>query len=55
VRAGASRLGGTFAGPAQLPRSGSITYGGAGYYVTSFAGERFPSGSLRIYLLTPAH
>jgi hypothetical protein len=54
VRAGASRLGGTFAGPAQLPRSGSISYAGAGYYVTSFAGERFPSGSLRIYLLTPA-
>jgi hypothetical protein len=54
VRAGSSRLGGTFAGPTQLPDSGSISYGGAGYYVTSFAGLRFPSGSLRIYLLTPA-
>jgi hypothetical protein len=53
VRSGRRQLAGTFAGPRSLPRSGAVSYAGVRYRVASFAGERFPSGSLRVYLLSP--
>jgi hypothetical protein len=53
VRSGSRQLAGTFAGPRSLPRSGAVSYGGVLYRVASFAGERFPSGSLRVYVLSP--
>jgi hypothetical protein len=51
VRAGAKQLAGTFAGPATLPPSGSITYHGVHYVVASFAAVEFPSVPARVYLL----
>ena len=53
VRAGTQQLAGTFAGPATLPSSGPISYLGVRYVVGSFAGVRFPSGRVRIYVLAP--
>ncbi|HEY1776408.1 MAG TPA: hypothetical protein VGG41_09655 [Solirubrobacteraceae bacterium] len=53
VRSGRLQLAGTFAGPPSLPRSGALDYGGVSYRVASFAGERFPSGPLRVYVLIP--
>jgi len=53
VRAGTRQLAGTFAGPATLPSSGPISYRGVRYVVASFAGVRFPSGRVRIYVLAP--
>jgi len=53
VRSGRRQLAGTFRGPRALPRSGALDYGGVGYRVASFAGERFPSGPLRVYVLIP--
>jgi len=54
VRSGASQLAGTFPGPPSLPSAGSLLYKGVRYSVASFAGERFPSGPLRVYVLNPA-
>jgi hypothetical protein len=51
VRAGPKQLAGTFAGPATLPASGSITYHGVRYVVASFAAVEFPSVPARVYLL----
>jgi len=53
VRSGRHQLAGTFAGPRSLPRSGALLYDGVSYSVASFAGELFPSGPLRIYVLNP--
>jgi hypothetical protein len=51
VRSGSKQLGGTFAGPAVLPNSGRVSYRGVYYRVSSFAGVRYPSGPLRVYVL----
>jgi hypothetical protein len=53
VRAGSRQLFATFRGPPTLPQRGLITYNGTRYEVASFAGVRFPSGPLRVYLLAP--
>jgi hypothetical protein len=54
VRAGSQQLGGTSAhGPSTLPNSGEVSFSGGRYSVYSFAGARFPSGSLRVYVLAP--
>lgn len=54
VRAGARQLGGTTRhAPAALPESGMVSFAGKRYSVHSFAGSRFPSGSLRVYVLAP--
>jgi hypothetical protein len=53
VRSAREQLAGTFRGPPSLPRSGGLDYGGVSYRVASFAGERFPSGPLRVYVLIP--
>jgi hypothetical protein len=37
--------------PGPLPDAGTLTLGGVPYQYTSFAGEAFPSGAIRIYLL----
>jgi hypothetical protein len=39
--------------PGPLPREGTLTLGGRRYQYTSFHGEAFPSGALRVYLLRP--
>jgi hypothetical protein len=54
VRAGARQLAGSFAGPRELPVSGSLDYHGVRYAVASFTGVAFPSGRVRIYVLNPA-
>jgi hypothetical protein len=51
VRSGSKQLGGTFPGPTALPNSGRVSYRGVYYRVSSFAGVRYPSGSLRVYVL----
>ncbi|HEY7966663.1 MAG TPA: hypothetical protein VID68_06525 [Solirubrobacteraceae bacterium] len=51
VRSGSQQLGGTFPGPAVLPDSGRVSYRGNDYRVASFAGARYPSGPLRVYVL----
>ena len=53
LRSGRRQLAGSFAGPRSLPSSGAVSYGGVEYRVASFAGERFPGGPLRVYLLSP--
>ena len=53
VRSGRRQLAGTFPGPPSLPRAGALLYDGVSYRVASFAGERFPSGPLRVYVLNP--
>ena len=53
VRSGARQLAGTFRGPPYLPRTGALLYDGVSYRVASFAGELFPSGPLRVYVLNP--
>jgi hypothetical protein len=54
--AGKRRLAGTFAGPspARVPVSGTVSYGGQSYAVVSVSGATYPTGALRIALLTPA-
>ena len=54
VRAGSHQLAGTVRGPAVVPSSGPVSYRGRSYVVSSFAGVRFPSGALQIYVLAPA-
>lgn len=39
--------------PGPLPKEGTLTRGGVEYAYTSFAGERYPSGPVDIYLLKP--
>jgi hypothetical protein len=54
--AGQRRLAGTFTGPSpsSLPASGTVSYAGQNYAVASVSGATYPSGTLRIALLTPA-
>ena len=53
LRSGRRQLAGSFTGPRSLPRSGAVAYLGVTYSVASFAAERYPSGPLRVYILTP--
>ena len=53
VRSGSRQLAGTFRGPPSLPSTGALFYDGVSYRVASFAGELFPSGPLRVYVLNP--
>jgi hypothetical protein len=53
VRSGRRQLAGTFRGPPSLPNTGALLYNGVSYRVASFAGELFPSGPLRVYVLNP--
>jgi hypothetical protein len=54
VRAGSQQLGGTTRqAPNTLPNSGEVSFGGRRYSVYSFTGSRFPTGSLRVYVLAP--
>jgi hypothetical protein len=55
LRAGERSIGGTLSLPAgALPREGTLTRRGVEYQYTSFAGQRYPSGSpVGIYLLKP--
>ena len=52
VRSGSEQLGGTFPGPPVVPDSGRVSYRGVYYRVASFAGVRYPSGPLRVYVLS---
>ena len=54
LRVGGSSVGGSFALPAgSLSDAGTVSVQGVPYQYTSFAGEAFPSGALRVYLLKP--
>jgi hypothetical protein len=54
LRAGGASVGGSFALPGgALANEGTLSSGGVDYQYTSFAGEAFPSGALRVYLLKP--
>jgi hypothetical protein len=55
-RSGGPRFGGTIGGPplARVRHDGALSYGRHNYETTSIAGAAYPSGSLRIALLTPA-
>ena len=54
LRAGGASIGGSFAlPPGSLPNEGTVSAQGVRYQYTSFAGEAFPSGALRVYLLKP--
>jgi hypothetical protein len=54
VRTGSQQLAGTTRrAPKTLPDSGEASFAGRRYAVDSFAGTRFPSGPLRVYVLAP--
>jgi hypothetical protein len=54
VRAQGRNLAGSFPLPrGQLPAKGTLTVGGITYVYTSIAGERYPAGAVRVYLLRP--
>ncbi len=54
LRAGGVSVGGSFALPGgSLPNEGTLSTQGTRYQYTSFEGEAFPSGALRVYLLKP--
>jgi hypothetical protein len=54
VRAGSQQLAGTTeSAPKSLPGSGEVSFGARRYTTYSFAGSRFPSGPLRVYVLAP--
>ncbi len=55
LRAGGRTIAGSLALPAgELPAKGTLRAGGVTYRYSSIAAQRFPSGSLRIYLFRPA-
>jgi len=55
LRAGESPVGGSLVLPSgSLPDEGTVTVKGVRYQYTSFAGEAFPSGPLRVYLFKAA-
>jgi hypothetical protein len=55
LRVGNSSVGGSFPLPAEsLPSEGTVSVKGVSYQYTSFEGEAFPSGELRVYLLKPS-
>jgi hypothetical protein len=52
LRASGRSIAGSFAlPPGELPDAGSITRNGIDYQYTSFPGEIYPSGGMRVYLL----
>jgi hypothetical protein len=54
LRLEGTSVGGSFALPAgSLPDTGTVAVHGVTYQYTSFTGEAFPSGALRVYLLKP--
>ena len=55
LRAGSHTLAGSFALPARrLPAKGAVQVRGTRYRFTSIAGERYPAGKVRVYLVRPA-
>jgi hypothetical protein len=40
-------------GPSTVPSRGTVSYAGRTYQAFSFAAQAFPSGSLRVSLLSP--
>ena len=55
LRAGGRTIAGSFALPAgELPPKGTLRVGGVAYRYSSIAADRYPSGSLRIYVFRPA-
>jgi hypothetical protein len=55
MRTGGRQVMGTLSpGPASVPDSGAVSYGGRSYQAYSFSGVAFPSGPLRISLLLPS-
>jgi hypothetical protein len=53
LRKGEASIGGTRALPGALGREGSVTLDGVPWQYRSFAGETYPSGAIRVYLLKP--
>lgn len=54
LRSGARQLLGTLTpGPATIPSSGAVSYGGRRYQALSFGGQAFPADPLRISVLIP--
>jgi hypothetical protein len=54
LRMGGRSIAGSFAlPPGELPTDGTITRNGVEYQYTSFSGESYPAGRLRVYLLMP--
>jgi hypothetical protein len=54
LRSNGRSIGGSLAlPPGEMPADGTVTQDGVHYQYTSFPGEIFPSGRLRIYLLVP--
>lgn len=54
VRSARRQLAGSLPGPRRLPASGPVSYRGVRYDVASFPAASFPSGLVRIYVLSPA-
>jgi len=56
LRANDRSIGGSLAlPPGPLPDKGTLTHNGTMYQYTSFPGEAFPLGALRVYLFRPLH
>ena len=56
LRAKDRSVGGSLAlPPGPLPDEGTLTHSGTVYQYTSFPGEAFPLGALRVYLFRPLH
>jgi hypothetical protein len=54
LRAGGRSVGGSFVlPPGELAAAGSVIVNGIDYQYTSFSGQIFPSGGLRVYVLMP--
>jgi hypothetical protein len=54
LRVGSRSVGGSLElGPGRLRAHGTLTLGGRRYQYTSFRGEAYPSGAMRVYLLRP--
>lgn len=55
LRAGGRTIAGSFPlPPGELPAKGTLKVGGVAYRYSSIAADRYPAGSLRIYLFRPA-
>jgi hypothetical protein len=56
LRAGGQTVAGSLALAAgELPAKGALRVGGVAYRYSSIAAQRYPSGTVRIYLFRPAH
>jgi hypothetical protein len=51
VRDRSGQLAGRVRGPASLPSSGPLVWGGRHYHVATFPGRAFPSGDVTVYAL----